>query len=409
VDLLEATIFIFIYSIAALGWGRMAATVIYKLPTRSLAYDVTLGLAIWIWMGGILNAFRWVNSFTLKAILAAGLLFSVTVLVRFLLSKKRRGKEISVWFQFAASKEALLKKVLDALPILLILAVSVYLAVNLLPASGYNLHDDFYKYLPRLFRLLHTGKVGGTPFDFIGIDSFGALSLLQVFFIEHLTFKFVNSFDAILCFLLGGLLINDLGRRMNLIFFYRCGAIIIYLLIQPHFVNISALYSGSLIIIALIYSYILFQSSLNGETLREGLLAAIPISLFIASLSLLKITFAPFAAASFLTFYVLVLFFNSERQKTAIISFGSALLVVIIIIPWMWGAMANLSSLINKFLIKVSEGAGTQNQSAAGDSFLIKFFAAKDINYGGNLLDFTFMYGLILLAILTAIYMLIKE
>jgi len=408
-EILISTSFIIIYLIAALGWGRLAASIIYNQSTGSVAYDVSLGMAIWIFLGGIMNAFQWVNSLSLNAILGAGLLFSSILLGQNILSRRKKRQIFSQLLESVVSKEILLQKILNTLPVLIILAVSIYLAIYLLPASAFNYHDDYYKYLPRLFRLLHTGKVGGTPFDFVGIDSFGAFTLLQVFFVEHLSFKFVNGFDAVLCFLLSGLLINDLGRKLCLNFVYRSGAIIIFLVIQPQYVNISALYSGSLIILALIYSYLLFLSDQNSESIRKRLLAAIPISLFIASLLLLKITFVPFAATFFLTFFVLLLFLNNEREKVLIVSVFSAILVVIIIFPWITVAIENMLELINIFLTKISQNAGIEEQAAAGASLIERFFVVKELKYGGNVIEFTFMYVLVLTAALAALFILITD
>jgi hypothetical protein len=47
---------IFVFSVSAYGWGGWAAQFLYQKPTRSIAYNISIGLAVWVFLGGILNA-----------------------------------------------------------------------------------------------------------------------------------------------------------------------------------------------------------------------------------------------------------------------------------------------------------------------------------------------------------------
>jgi hypothetical protein len=221
-------------------------------------------------------------------------------------------------------------------PHLFVITATVFHGMALLPASAFNHHDDFYKYLPRIVQMLQTGTLGGNPFSWVGADSLGAQAFLQGFFVSHLPLAYVHCFDAVICFLLSGLLLSDLGRRLNMHWLLTSLVVVFFIFFNPQIVNISALYSGILMILALVYSSILFFE-IGTKTLTVDLVrASIPLALFAATLANLKQTFIPFAAIYFCLFFLLAPL-SHRSTRDVLFSAGTATVTAVLSLsPWVW-------------------------------------------------------------------------
>jgi hypothetical protein len=306
---------------AAFGWGRQVEKQLYKTPLGSSAYSVALGLVAWLLVGAVLNHMSLTVPLALDVILAVGLVLA-----------------IMEWRSHAFSMAGL-RPGMDAVPVLIALSCGAFFAWYLLPAGGFNHHDDFYKYLPRVIRMLQIGTLSGNPFDFVGIDSLGMQSFLQGFFIGHLPFYYLNAFDAVFCMVLAALLLDALGRQLQIGWAIRSLAVACLLIINPQYVNISALYSAIAMIVALSMASFFMMRNLDTSSSATVAKAAVPIGLFAAAIAGLKVTLIPYAGAYLLVLLVLMVMRSDTRRRTlpAALSAGSAALVLA-------GAWAALSS-----------------------------------------------------------------
>jgi hypothetical protein len=306
---------------AAFGWGRQVERHLYKTPLGSSAYSVALGLVAWLLVGAFLNHLSLALPLALDVILVVGLVLAVME-----------------WRSHAFSMAGL-RPGLNAVPALIALSCGAFFAWYLLPAGGFNHHDDFYKYLPRVIRMLQIGTLSGNPFDFVGIDSLGMQSFLQGFFIGHLPFYYLNAFDAVFCMVLAALLLDALGRQLQIGWAIRSLAVACLLIINPQYVNISALYSAIAMIIALSMASFFMVRNLDTSSSARVAKAAVPVGLFAAAIAGLKVTLIPYAGAYLLVLLLLMLIRSGTRRRTlpAALSAGSAALVLA-------GAWAALSS-----------------------------------------------------------------
>ena len=69
-----------IYFTALFGWGRLAEKLFRT--SRPFPLTICLGMAVWIFLGGILNLLGIAYSLMLDGIVLSGLAFSVLLLVR---------------------------------------------------------------------------------------------------------------------------------------------------------------------------------------------------------------------------------------------------------------------------------------------------------------------------------------
>ncbi len=276
---------------SAFGWGQLPH-LLGRIRAEGLFLSTTYGLAIIILLGGILNAAGLASSAGLLVIFFAGLCFSLYFAICRLNVHRasNAGESRTQWPRIAA---------VWAMPVL----IGIFLVVTLLPSQVYNAHDDFQSYFPRPIRMLQTGSIGGNPFDFLGVDSLGAHGFLQGFWVLWLPVEYINGFDAVCCVFLAAALIVELSIRFRLHWLFAVCAVLAFIVPNTQAVNTSALYSGSVIMVSLIITGVLLVDSLAKDDLRSTVVITIVHGILLASLFLLKNTFAPFVAL-----YALLLF-----------------------------------------------------------------------------------------------------
>ena len=146
-------------------------------------------------------------------------------------------------------------------------------------APAYNFHDDYQKYFVHPVRMLETGSVFGSPLSDIGFDTIGGQAFLDGFVVAFFPIRYINGLDAAFALFLCMMLASQFtrGRRELMPLTIVCALSVV--LINPQYVNISALYTGSLLMMAVLE--------------EEGSSAAVT-GLLYAALLALKSTFALF-------------------------------------------------------------------------------------------------------------------
>jgi hypothetical protein len=373
---------------SALGWGRWLERRLYTGTLGSSAYSVCLGLAIWVALGGLLNLAGWVRPLVLDLLILSGIGLAAWQLWR---DRSRAGARLN----------------LDIVPLLIVLAATLFFAWYLLPSSAFNHHDDFYKYLPRLERMLQTGTLAGNPFDYVGLDGLGMHTFLQGFFLAHLPVEYANGFDAVFCLMLGGLLLNDLGRRFQAHWLVRSAAVSAYLVINPQFTNVSPLYLGSALIPALLLASIALLDTQDDDNPGSRAKAAVPIGLFLAILVGAKITFVPYAA-TYLGLLLLALWLpgvgGTGRGRATLSILGTG---TILVLSWLPLALSKVEEVLTLFWQKMERildplQAGNslpEAQAAATTPAVPKLFTQilerEQLYYHGKF----YQYGFLLLVI----------
>lgn len=373
---------------STLGWGRPVAKFFFRGVINTPAFSATLGLACWIFLGGILNALRVAYPAALGSIFLAGL--CVSCLFLYLTIRNTRSLAdflIPLRFGLLAPRFTLTFLTASSSP-LLILAAVVFLIATLMPTSAFNFHDDFHMYMVRPIRMLHTGTLGGDPFDLLGIDSLGAQSFLQTFVLIHLPLDYLNGFDVIFSFMLSGFLLIELGRKLGVSWQFLITSLLLLIFINPQYVNISSLYSSTLMILALIFSVCLPTTPKEATDIRFTLRHSALMALLLSSLIALKATFVIFAGLFFALYVTLSISYTHKKAQSAIAAAVTALISTILLIPWVVVSFKNYKTVIQIHSQHSAYQALDAGRSpfTAGD--FTQIFSLGELFYGGSYLNY---------------------
>jgi hypothetical protein len=130
--------------------------------------------------------------------------------------------------------------------------IAVLLAVPIVtqfPPRAFNFDDDFQKYFTHVARMVQTGTAnGGGPFSSLGFDTLGGQAFLQSFVGTFLPISYINGIDAVFGLFLCLALAVEFSARNRWV---AVAAALSVIAINPQYVNVSALYTGSALMMAI--------------------------------------------------------------------------------------------------------------------------------------------------------------
>lgn len=196
------------------GWGS-AARRILRVPETPWATAAATGMAALIFLGGLLNLARLAFPGTLVILTITGVGFGVAGL--------RKPQRSALWRY--------------AIPV----AVLIFVIATQVPPRVYNFHDDFQKYFTHPVRMIETGTVFGSPLSDIGLDTLGGQAFLDGFAVAFFPIQYINAVGAAL----GLFLCMMLAAQYK-----NVAAALSVFVIDPQYVNTSALYTAAFLIMA---------------------------------------------------------------------------------------------------------------------------------------------------------------
>ncbi|MBM4269163.1 MAG: hypothetical protein FJ144_21575 [Deltaproteobacteria bacterium] len=382
--MLLALVALILLALASWGWGRALAAACHRGETTPAAYDVALGLACLNVLGGVLNALHLATRAGLLLVALLGVVLAVLALTRLAPSRGAASATRSLPLERAAAG--------------VILLFTAFFAWTLLPASVMNVHDDFQTYLPRPLRMLATGTLGGNAFDALGADGLGTQALFQALFATVLPLADVNAFDAVFCFGTGAFLVLAIARKLALPPGFAAIAVLTFVLFNPQYVNVSPIYSGSVMIAASFLASGFVLEALRREDRRAFRLAAIPLGLFAGTLVGLKATLAPFAPLQLVVLLAAALALRAPWRhlaSAAAVTAGAALLAVV---PWLIVILpAYLRAQDASVAFAADATLAASHPTIAADA-LAALFTRKALFYGGSHLQYNAIVAFVLVA-----------
>ncbi len=302
------------------GWGWVARRLLGAKPAGWAAMAAS-GMAALVFLGGVLNLARLAYPWALLCVAAAGIVFAV--------------------FGFERPKMSALAR------FLIPGAVLLFAVATQVPPQVYNFHDDFQKYFVHPVRMLETGTVFGSPLNDIGADTLGGQAFLDGFAVAFFPIQYVNGVAALALFLC-----------MMLASQYRSiVATLGVFVINPQYVNISALYTGSFLMMAAI--------------MEEGASAAVT-GLLYAGLIAMKSTFLLFVAAHLAA----IAFALGLKRSAQTAGFGALFLA-----PWILVHAPHYAHIVDHGLGVVEHGVR--------DSGMFNIFSPAPLSYGSTPLIYT--------------------
>jgi hypothetical protein len=304
------------FAVSCSGWGLIVRRVL-RLEKGAWPSTVALGLAALVALGGLLNLARLVSPASLATLFSIGWIpAAATFFVR---CKERRAparrlrKSAPVW-------------IFAWVTVILLLA---YTVITQLPPGAYNLDDDFTAYFAHPVRMVQTGTVFGSLLTSVGVDTLGGQAFIQTFVVAFFPIVYINAADAVFGLILCLLLVCQLaGERLRDLLSATIG-IAGVLLIDPQYVNVSALYLGSAFILGLICL---------GVDTREldpsGLPNARATGLLYASLASLKATLALFSLLHLVFATIAIVVSTRSPRRGARWAASAAFVGALVLAPW---------------------------------------------------------------------------
>jgi hypothetical protein len=306
-------------SCALYGWGRLARRMAGLNDGDSWALTLALGLALLIAMGGVLNLVRLAGAWPLTGLAVFGMGL-------FLAPFARPGALRGAWTtSVMALRDAPGRLVLIAIAV----AVLVFTVATQLPPAIYNYHDDFQKYFAHPVRMLETGTLYGSPLSAMGSESLGGMAFLHGFAAAHFPIRYINGVDAAFSLFLCLLLIAGFAWRRPAVMPTAALAMAALFAINPQYVNVSSLYTGSALVLAVIFI------TADPAERRSGPPSALAVGLIHAALGALKPTFLLFAALHLVFTAVAVARANRGARGGLIWGAAAAGWGVMFIAPWL--------------------------------------------------------------------------
>lgn len=323
-----------IYFSALFGWGQLAE----KLFGIRLPFPLTLclGMASWIFLGGVLNLVGIAYPLVLDSIVLLGLGNSALLFFRswnskVLLEVKTRYFSRNFLARFLPS-------------MVLVATVFVFCAHTLSSPKAFNFHDDMEKYFSHPIRMVATGSLRAGHFNTLGSATLGGQAFLQGFAVSHWPVAYVNTVDSVLGLTLCLICVLGVCVRLRLAFWFIALVVAVPVVINPQYVNISASYTASALILLLFLGTWISIRDANAST-------ALPhpafLGLVYSALIVLKTSFVPVALVHFMV--LLVLFICILRPWKRIFSWTAKVTAstFIFALPWILLYSSQLLTLLS--------------------------------------------------------------
>ena len=308
-------VFSLLFSCSMYAWGNL---VFKNTSIKFVSIKIVTGMAMILFFGGFLNFLELANKFLINFIFIFGLIiylveaFKKNYFLK-LLSICKNFKKIYLFF---------------LIPLILLIITSVT-SIN---PEAYNINDDYQKYFVHPIKMLETGSLYGSKLGAIGLQIFGGQAFFQAFFVSWLGIKSINIFDSVFCFIICSIIIFEYCIQKKSIFIGSLLACL-FILIHPQYVNTSSVYSACLFMMSsmILSTYLLNE---NQTFNRFNLKIFFVLSLFFASLPILKTTYAIFPIIYFSLFIMIFIFIKNSNKYRIFVCLGIPILSFFFFVPW---------------------------------------------------------------------------
>jgi hypothetical protein len=301
--------------IALYGWGLLFHR-IAKRPVENRAMTVTIGLGAIIFLGGVFNLLRFAYGWVFDGMLIIG----VVLAAKYGKLGPKLPRSKGEWFHIVILG-------------LLIAVIMGFTVKTQLPPKAFNWHDDLEKYFAHPVRMLQTGTLFGSPLSTLGSSTLGGLAVLHGIVLNHFPIPYINGVDAVfgllLCLILS---VSVVPLRAIFLPISLIGLLIVFF-INPQYVNVSALYIGSALMMAsiLLFSHIHEYENKKTENLPHPILTG----LIYAALIVLKSTFVVFPLLHLSSSIIALKLFGVDFRRLFRWSLSTAGLTFLFLLPWL--------------------------------------------------------------------------
>lgn len=300
--------------IALYGWGLFFHRIV-KYPVHNWVLTVTVGLATIIFLGGVLNLLRFAYGWAFDGLLIIGVVLAA--------------KYFKLWPKFPRSRSELFHIAILGLLIALIIGFTVN---SQLPPKVFNWHDDFEKSFAHPVRMLQTGTLFGSPLNALGSETLGGQAVLHGIVLNHFPIPYINGVDAVfglfLCLIIS---VSMIPLRAVFLPISLISPLIVFF-INQQYVNISALYIASVLMMASILLFTDILEHKKGET--ENLPSPLLTGLIYAALISLKTTFVVFPLLHLCFFIIALRLYGVDYRRLVRWCITTVGMILLFLLPW---------------------------------------------------------------------------
>jgi hypothetical protein len=308
--------------VALAGWGALVVRVLRTGSSSGFGFDAAVGLAFSTSVGGVLNLAQVISPGVIRGFLLIGLLLAVFF---FGIQQGRR-----IWDGVGAAAVYLRQRKLLAVVAFFLASVTFIKYATVVSPGVFHPHDDYHAYFVFPTHMLQTGTLGQDPFSERRITS----TLGGNYFVNTFPLAVTGKYETLrlldegVSFIILIVLLAEIMVRRKIPGYWVLAALVGAVLIQGAVSNITAVYSGTVLMI------VLFEL-LDTVGMETGLNHAALLAIVSAGLMCLKTTFAPVTGIFFISYYWFQLSRVTNKGKAIKSAVFSALLIFLLLLPWM--------------------------------------------------------------------------
>jgi hypothetical protein len=307
------------------GWG----VAIQRLVLRSKATDRALqagwGLALTLFVGGVLNLTGRITARSLLLFVSVGFLILLWDIYR---QRRRLRAKLRLRIR-RLRRDRLLASALLALCGVL---AAVYAAS--ICSTHFNDHDDLQAYFVFPAKMIQTGSLGPDPYSERRLLSLGSMSFLHAIVLTVADSKYLRIVDPGASLLLSAALLAAIARAARADKWAALLAVLLFLSIPPPAGNTTSCFTGLCLFLTLFLT--LYRIGLGARPHdRIGYLGAVPVALTASALFSLKTTHVPAGVLLILAAYVVKAWSSRERPRVLKEALLAAALTILFLAPWM--------------------------------------------------------------------------
>ena len=257
--------------------------------------------------------------------------------------------------------------------------------------------------------MLQTGTISGNDFDILGIDSLGGQSFLQAFILSVFPIEYVNGFDIIFCFVLIAFILVGIAQVTKAHGLYLILAISVLILINPQIINIAALYSGSVMVLGMIFASIILADCCDEKGTTSSFAKTIPVALFISALISLKMTLTFICDFIFCNIFFGAIIIFKDKKNIVITGIILAVSVLLFLLPWIAIYRENYWNIVHDIFYKNHQDFFAISYHSSRDFITKDWFSSDKLYWGGSFLGYNVLMLIILMASLLSAYHLVKK
>jgi hypothetical protein len=214
----------------------------------------------------------------------------------------------------------------------------------------------------------------------------------------------VNGFDSIFCFILAAFLLVGIAKTIKAHGLYLLLSLSVLIIINPQVVNITAIYSGSVMILGMIFSSSLLADPGRGSGIKSMIARALPFALFVSALISLKMSFVFFVVIYSSIYFLILLYYFKDKKNSAVTVAFIIVLILFFLLSWITVYWENYLYVLQHGFPANPLETSESNWFLFQRIMISSFLSSDNLLYGGSYFNYTLIMIMLLMASILSIY-----